>query len=162
MEFPESDVFKMVGPRLTNQRGDSARKRHDAWLCSNRAGHLRRSGCAQNQLVLRDSVLLNGAVILPSTVFGARYDQVSTAYFTAVHETLTGKESAKPEICGRGQRRTESFPLVVIQPAVKPANMQPGPCTSLLVTCTRSGLYRQVDRHSQQNAPTRIPGPCGV
>jgi len=40
------------------------------------------------------SVLLNGAAIRPSTVAGARYDQVSTAYFTAVHETLTGQKSA--------------------------------------------------------------------
>lgn len=40
------------------------------------------------------SVLLNGAVIRPSTIPGARYDEVSTAYFTAVHETLTGQKSA--------------------------------------------------------------------
>jgi trehalose/maltose transport system substrate-binding protein len=40
------------------------------------------------------SVLLNGAVTRPSTAAGARYDDVSTAYFTAVHETLTGQKSA--------------------------------------------------------------------
>lgn len=38
-------------------------------------------------------VLLNGAVTRPSTAAGIRYDDVSRAYFTAVHETLTGQKS---------------------------------------------------------------------
>ena len=42
---------------------------------------------------LRD-VLLDGAVTRPSTAAGARYDAVSIAYFTAVHQTLTGQKSA--------------------------------------------------------------------
>jgi trehalose/maltose transport system substrate-binding protein len=42
---------------------------------------------------LRD-VLLTGAVTRPSTVAGSRYDQISTAYFTAVRQTLTGQRSA--------------------------------------------------------------------
>jgi trehalose/maltose transport system substrate-binding protein len=40
------------------------------------------------------SILLNGAVTRPSTAAGPRYDDVSTAYFTAVHETLTGQKNA--------------------------------------------------------------------
>jgi trehalose/maltose transport system substrate-binding protein len=40
------------------------------------------------------SVLLDGAVTRPSTAAGARYNDVSIAYFTAVHETLTGQKSA--------------------------------------------------------------------
>jgi trehalose/maltose transport system substrate-binding protein len=39
-------------------------------------------------------VLLESAVIRPSTVSGARYDAVSRAYFTAVHKTLEGHISA--------------------------------------------------------------------
>jgi trehalose/maltose transport system substrate-binding protein len=39
-------------------------------------------------------VLLDGAVTRPSTVAGARYDAVSTAYFTAVHQALTGEKTA--------------------------------------------------------------------
>lgn len=42
---------------------------------------------------LRD-VLLNGAVTRPSTAAGARYDDLSKAYFTAVRQTLTGQKSA--------------------------------------------------------------------
>jgi len=39
-------------------------------------------------------VLLDGAVTRPSTAAGSRYNAVSTAYFTAVHQTLTGQKSA--------------------------------------------------------------------
>ncbi len=42
---------------------------------------------------LRD-VLLNGAVTRPSTVAGPQYDRLSTAYFTAVRQTLIGEKSA--------------------------------------------------------------------
>ena len=42
---------------------------------------------------LRD-VLLEGAVTRPSTAAGPRYDRVSTAYFTAVRQTLIGRKSA--------------------------------------------------------------------
>ena len=41
--------------QVSDQHGDSARKRRDPWLCSNQAGYLRRSGGAQNQSVLQDS-----------------------------------------------------------------------------------------------------------
>jgi len=37
---------------------------------------------------------LNGAVTRPSTVAGPQYDRLSTAYFTAVRQTLIGKKSA--------------------------------------------------------------------
>jgi trehalose/maltose transport system substrate-binding protein len=40
------------------------------------------------------NVLLNGAVTRPSTAAGAKYDRLSTAYFTAVRQTLTGEKSA--------------------------------------------------------------------
>jgi len=39
-------------------------------------------------------VLLNGAVTRPSTATGPQYDHLSTAYFTAVRQTLMGKKSA--------------------------------------------------------------------
>jgi trehalose/maltose transport system substrate-binding protein len=39
-------------------------------------------------------VLLDGAVTRPSSAAGSRYNAVSTAYFTAVHQTLTGQKSA--------------------------------------------------------------------
>jgi len=39
-------------------------------------------------------VLLRGAVTRPSTAAGRRYDSVSTAYFTAVRQTLIGQKSA--------------------------------------------------------------------
>jgi trehalose/maltose transport system substrate-binding protein len=42
---------------------------------------------------LRD-VLLNGAVTRPSTAAGPEYDRLSTAYFTAVRQALTGEKSA--------------------------------------------------------------------
>jgi len=42
---------------------------------------------------LRD-VLLNGAVTRPSTAAGPQYDRLSTAYFTAVRQTLIGEKSA--------------------------------------------------------------------
>ena len=42
---------------------------------------------------LRD-VLLNGAVTRPSTATGPQYDHLSTAYFTAVRQTLIGAKSA--------------------------------------------------------------------
>jgi trehalose/maltose transport system substrate-binding protein len=42
---------------------------------------------------LRD-VLLNGAVTRPSTAAGSQYDRLSTAYFTAVRQTLVGEKSA--------------------------------------------------------------------
>jgi trehalose/maltose transport system substrate-binding protein len=37
--------------------------------------------------------LLEGAVTRPSTAAGSRYDVVSRAYFTAVHQALTGQQS---------------------------------------------------------------------
>jgi trehalose/maltose transport system substrate-binding protein len=40
------------------------------------------------------NVLLNGAVTRPSTAAGAKYDRLSTAYFTAVRQTLIGEKSA--------------------------------------------------------------------
>jgi trehalose/maltose transport system substrate-binding protein len=40
------------------------------------------------------NVLLEGAVTRPSTIAGPRYDRVSTAYFTAVRQTLIGQKSA--------------------------------------------------------------------
>jgi trehalose/maltose transport system substrate-binding protein len=40
------------------------------------------------------NVLLNGAVTRPSTAAGAKYDCLSTAYFTAVRQTLIGEKSA--------------------------------------------------------------------
>ena len=40
------------------------------------------------------NVLLNGAVTRPSTAAGAQYDRLSTAYFSAVRQTLTGEKSA--------------------------------------------------------------------
>ena len=42
---------------------------------------------------LRDA-LLDGAVTRPSTAAGSQYDRVSTAYFTAVRQTLIGQRSA--------------------------------------------------------------------
>ena len=42
---------------------------------------------------LRD-VLLKGAVTRPSTAAGPQYDRLSTAYFTAVRQTLIGEKSA--------------------------------------------------------------------
>jgi trehalose/maltose transport system substrate-binding protein len=39
-------------------------------------------------------VLLNGAVTRPSTAAGRQYDRLSTAYFTAVRQTLIGQNSA--------------------------------------------------------------------
>jgi trehalose/maltose transport system substrate-binding protein len=39
-------------------------------------------------------VLLNGAVTRPSTAAGRQYDRLSTAYFTAVRQTLIGEKSA--------------------------------------------------------------------
>jgi hypothetical protein len=39
-------------------------------------------------------VLLSGAVTRPSTAAGARYDDLSKVYFTAVRQTLTGQKSA--------------------------------------------------------------------
>jgi hypothetical protein len=42
---------------------------------------------------LRD-VLARGAVTRPSTIAGPEYDRLSTFYFTAVRQTLTGKKSA--------------------------------------------------------------------
>ncbi|SRR6266566_317193 len=44
-------------------------------------------------VTLRD-VLLKGAVTRPSTAAGQQYDRLSTAYFSAVRQTLTGKKSA--------------------------------------------------------------------
>lgn len=38
-------------------------------------------------------VLLEGAVTRPSTAAGSRYDAVSHAYFTGVHQALTGRQS---------------------------------------------------------------------
>jgi trehalose/maltose transport system substrate-binding protein len=46
---------------------------------------------------LRD-VLLEGAVTRPSTAAGSRYDAISVAYFTAVHQTLTGTRSAEAAV----------------------------------------------------------------
>ena len=40
------------------------------------------------------NVLLNGAVTRPSTAAGAQYDRLSTAYFSAVRQALTGEKSA--------------------------------------------------------------------
>jgi len=40
------------------------------------------------------SVLLEGSVTRPSTAAGSRYEAVSTAYFTAVRQTLTGRNPA--------------------------------------------------------------------
>jgi trehalose/maltose transport system substrate-binding protein len=40
------------------------------------------------------SVLLEGAVTRPSTAAGKKYGAVSEAYFTAVHQVLTGKKTA--------------------------------------------------------------------
>ena len=39
------------------------------------------------------TVLFEGAVTRPSTAAGSRYDEVSHAYFTAVHQALTGERS---------------------------------------------------------------------
>jgi trehalose/maltose transport system substrate-binding protein len=39
-------------------------------------------------------ILVEGGVTRPSTAAGARYDAVSTAYFSAVHQTLTGEKNA--------------------------------------------------------------------
>ncbi len=44
-------------------------------------------------VTLRD-VLLKVAVTRPSTAAGQQYDRLSTAYFSAVRQTLTGKKSA--------------------------------------------------------------------
>ena len=38
-------------------------------------------------------MLFEGAVTRPSTAAGSRYDEVSHAYFTAVHQALTGEQS---------------------------------------------------------------------
>jgi trehalose/maltose transport system substrate-binding protein len=40
------------------------------------------------------NVLLKGAVTRPSTAAGPQYDRLSTAYFTAVRQTLLGEKSA--------------------------------------------------------------------
>jgi trehalose/maltose transport system substrate-binding protein len=40
------------------------------------------------------NVLLNGAVRRPSTAAGPKYDRLSTAYFSAVRQTLIGEKSA--------------------------------------------------------------------
>jgi trehalose/maltose transport system substrate-binding protein len=40
------------------------------------------------------NVLLNGAVTRPSTAAGPQYDRLSTAYFTAVRQTLIGEKTA--------------------------------------------------------------------
>lgn len=34
----------------------------------------------------------------PSTAVGSRYDAISVAYFTAVHQTLTGTRSAEAAV----------------------------------------------------------------
>jgi len=44
------------------------------------------------------NVLLNGAVTRPSTTAGPQYNRVSTAYFTAVRQTLIGQKSAAAAI----------------------------------------------------------------
>ncbi len=41
-----------------------------------------------------EPVFTGGAVARPSAVTGPRYDEVSSAYFTAVHAIITGKEDA--------------------------------------------------------------------
>ena len=40
------------------------------------------------------NVLLNAAVIRPSTAAGPKYDRLSRSYFTVVRQTLTGEKSA--------------------------------------------------------------------
>ena len=51
---------------------------------------------SQPQLeALRDLFVRGGATSRPSTIVGKRYDEVSRAYFTAVHSILTGE--ATPE-----------------------------------------------------------------
>ena len=44
------------------------------------------------------SVFVDGAVARPSTVTGALYNDVSVAYFTAVHQILTGDKEAGPAL----------------------------------------------------------------
>src|SRR5262249_28028768 len=39
-------------------------------------------------------VMLDGAITRPSTAAGARYDEVSRAYYTAVRRALLGRRSA--------------------------------------------------------------------
>jgi trehalose/maltose transport system substrate-binding protein len=62
-------------------------------------------------------VLLEGAVTRPSTVAGARYGDVSGAYFTAVGQALLGRESADAavEALERDVRRILSSPRAASQ-----------------------------------------------
>lgn len=41
------------------------------------------------------NILLDGAITRPSTVTGEKYDAVSTAFFTSVHDALMGHTSAE-------------------------------------------------------------------
>lgn len=50
---------------------------------------------AANPFFARMPDILNAAVARPSTVTGAKYTQVTTAFYTGVHEVLTGQATAQ-------------------------------------------------------------------
>jgi len=56
-------------------------------------------GLKENPLLaaLKD-VLVQGAVTRPSTAAGPKYDRVSTAYFTAIRQAITGDKTSAAAI----------------------------------------------------------------
>ena len=49
---------------------------------------------SHDQLALLKGVFVNDAVARPSTITGAKYDEVSRAYFSSVHSVLAGEKSS--------------------------------------------------------------------